>query len=394
MFRRLVMSCSFLAVGNRVRKGRGAVYLGSGRTRDVRTGTIVAVFLLVGAYWTMCAESDVRPVKTPAQIARDAFPSVVLLAMEDGKGQPVKFGTGFFVTGNTIVTNLHVIDGAAAGYAKIVGQSAKLAIRGLVGLDSAHDLALLEVMSSSAAALPVADELRINVGETVYAIGNPEGLEGTFSEGIVSSVRALGSMRLLQITAPISPGSSGGPVMDQTGTVVGVAVSSITKGQNLNFAIPAQYVALLLKNKTAVSPLIASPPKSPTGTLSRGDRNPTHTGNVRIETTALVRKTSDKFEPVKSFKPDDTFAVLVFLSEPKTGTKVKAVWTVVDAGGMEDKQLLVKKIELTPEAVEGVKEANRINFSLSHDDPYPAGDYKVDIYLNGELAKTVEFTIK
>jgi hypothetical protein len=116
--------------------------------------------------------------------------------------------------------------------------------------------------------------------------------------------------------------------------------------------------------------------------------------DVTIEKTVLAREHDDKFEPVKSFKPDDTFAVLVFLSEAKVGTKVKAVWTLVDAGGMEDKQLTVKKIELTPETVEGTKEANRINFSLSHDDPYPAGDYKVDIYLNGELAKTVEFTIK
>ena len=115
---------------------------------------------------------------------------------------------------------------------------------------------------------------------------------------------------------------------------------------------------------------------------------------VTIEKTVLAREHNDKFEPVKSFKPDDTFAVLVFLSEPKVGTKVKAVWTLFDAGGMEDKQLTVKKVELTPETVEGTKEANRINFSLSHDDPYPAGDYKVDIYLNGELAKTVEFTIK
>jgi|SRR3984893_1171116 hypothetical protein len=115
---------------------------------------------------------------------------------------------------------------------------------------------------------------------------------------------------------------------------------------------------------------------------------------VTIEKTVLARKTEDGFDPVKSFKPDDTFAVLVLLSEPKIGTKLKAVWTIVDAGDMQDKKLLEKKIELTAEAIEGVKEANRINFSLSHDDPYPAGDYKVDIYLNGELAKTVEFKIK
>ena len=115
---------------------------------------------------------------------------------------------------------------------------------------------------------------------------------------------------------------------------------------------------------------------------------------VTIKKTVLAKETADGFDPVKSFKPDDTFAVLVFLSEPKIGTKLKAVWTIVDAGEMQDKKLLEKKIELTPDAIKGVKEANRINFSLTHDNPYPAGDYKVEIYLNGELAKTVEFKIK
>jgi outer membrane usher protein FimD/PapC len=108
----------------------------------------------------------------------------------------------------------------------------------------------------------------------------------------------------------------------------------------------------------------------------------------------LARATEDNFETVKSFKPDDTFAVLVFLSEPKIGTKLKAIWTIVDAGGQQDKKILEKKIELTSEAIEGVKEANRVNFSMTHDDPFPAGDYKAEIYLNGELAKTVPFKIK
>jgi hypothetical protein len=115
---------------------------------------------------------------------------------------------------------------------------------------------------------------------------------------------------------------------------------------------------------------------------------------VTIEKTVLAKKTEDSFEPVKSFKPDDTFAVLVFLSEPKIGTKLKAVWTLVDAGGEQDKKILEKKVELTSEAIEGVKEANRINFSLTPNEPFPAGDYKVEIYLNGELAKTVPFKIK
>ena len=67
---------------------------------------------------------------------------------------------------------------------------------------------------------------------------------------------------------------------------------------------------------------------------------------------------------------------------------------IVDAGETHDTKLLEKKIELTEEEIKDVKEANRINFSLTHDDPYPTGDYKFEIYLNDELAKTVEFKIK
>ena len=115
---------------------------------------------------------------------------------------------------------------------------------------------------------------------------------------------------------------------------------------------------------------------------------------VTIKKTVLAREQDDQFEPVKSFKPDDTFAVLVFLSEPKVGTKIKAVWTLVEAGDKHDQKLLEKSISITADAIKGVEEPNRINFSMTHDDPFPAGDYKADIYLNGELAKTVEFKIK
>jgi hypothetical protein len=115
---------------------------------------------------------------------------------------------------------------------------------------------------------------------------------------------------------------------------------------------------------------------------------------VTIEKTVLARLVEDKFEPVKSFKPSDTFAVLVFLSEPKIGTKLKAVWTIVDAGGQQDEKILEKKVEITPEAIKDVEEPNRINFSLTPSEPFPTGDYKVEIYLNGELAKTVKFKIK
>src|SRR5437588_6294456 len=115
---------------------------------------------------------------------------------------------------------------------------------------------------------------------------------------------------------------------------------------------------------------------------------------VMIEKVTLVRDVGDKFEPVENFKPTDTFGVLVKLSEPKIGTRVKGVWTAVDAGGLKDKKLLEKEVTLNSDTFKGVKQKDRVDFSLSHDNPYPTGDYKIDIYLNGELAETVEFTIE
>jgi len=105
-------------------------------------------------------------------------------------------------------------------------------------------------------------KLSVNVGDTVYAIGNPLGFEGSFSQGIVGSMRVLGSDRVLQITAPISPGSSGGPVLDEHGFVIGVSFATIENGQNLNFAIPSEYLAALQAAKTELRPLIGPIPRA------------------------------------------------------------------------------------------------------------------------------------
>ena len=95
----------------------------------------------------------------------------------------------------------------------------------------------------------------VKIGETVYVAGNPKGLEGTFSDGIVSSKRGGYSNEHLQMTAPISPGSSGGPVLNRQGQVIGVSFMTLEGGQNLNFAIPSRYIGVLLARSGIVKPL-------------------------------------------------------------------------------------------------------------------------------------------
>jgi hypothetical protein len=213
--------------------------------------------LLVGVFSLVLARVPGADGQVARQVAKDSFPSVVMLVMEDANGQPVSLGSGFFVRENVIASNFHVVEGASRGYAKLVGKKTKFDIAGIVGMDTGRDLVLLAVSDAKAPALALGDSRQVAVGDEVYAVGNPQGLEGTFSQGIVSSIRDVGSETLLQITAPISPGSSGGPVLNAQGKVVGVSVATFKGGQNLNFAIPVNSLASLLaaSNQSRVAPL-------------------------------------------------------------------------------------------------------------------------------------------
>jgi S1-C subfamily serine protease len=184
------------------------------------------------------------------QLARMVRPSVVLIlgATKDGK----VLGSGFAVRPNWIVTNFHVMEGVYfAGFRTADGRIG--VIKSKLACDLVQDLALLETGELEPApgrpplVLPVLDlgpRRPPEQGEDVFAFGNPEGLQGTMSAGIVSSAgpRRVGNSMLLQINAAISQGSSGGPVVDSSGRVVGVVVSSTAHAQSLNFAVPVGYV--------------------------------------------------------------------------------------------------------------------------------------------------------
>lgn len=215
--------------------------------------------LFVGVFGLILSSFLISTVhgKRARDIAEKTFPSVVMLVMQDSHGQPTSLGSGFFVKEDIVATNLHVIEGAASGYVKIVGKKPKYDIAGFVSIDRHSDLVLLKVQKVKAPILVIADSNNVAVGDEVYAIGNPQGLEGTFSKGIVSSIRKVGEDSLLQITAPISPGSSGGPVLNAQGEVVGVSVATFKGGQNLNFAIPASYLVPLLSDMKSAKPLAA-----------------------------------------------------------------------------------------------------------------------------------------
>lgn len=192
----------------------------------------------------------VRPL-TPNEIARKALRALVSITTYlPDRTTPLGYGSGFCIgrdsleRGNVlIVTNYHVLKGGKFLDVEPVpardsdDQTADgVSIR---YVDKYHDIAVLSVKIDRtplllAASLPL-------VGDTIYVMGNPEQLEGSFSSGLVGATRATPSP-WIQITAPISHGSSGGPVLNAAGQVIGIATSAFRDGQNLNFAVPSTLI--------------------------------------------------------------------------------------------------------------------------------------------------------
>ncbi len=179
-------------------------------------------------------------------LVRRIKPSAVAIETFDAKGTTISRGSGFFVASDKIITNRHVIEKSYRVEVHLLNGKTYTA-RGVLAIDGEGDLALLQVdvPSGSAIPLPIIQNTP-QEGESIVVIGNPFGLEGSVSNGIVSAVRDIsGYGRIIQITAPISPGSSGSPVVNMNGQVIGVATLQAAEGQSINFAVPSERILQL-----------------------------------------------------------------------------------------------------------------------------------------------------
>ena len=175
------------------------------------------------------------------QLASQSVYGVVgkLPAGANGRGGSV-YGSAVAITDKLAITNCHVVE--AAGEEIYIGASAEAVEQvKLIAANYEADRCVVGVRNMDLR--PVAG-IRgfdtIEVGETVYAIGNPSRLERTLSDGLLSAKRVMGELRFLQTTAPISPGSSGGGLFDGHGNLIGVTTFTLKGAQNINFAIPAE----------------------------------------------------------------------------------------------------------------------------------------------------------
>ncbi len=169
------------------------------------------------------------------QIAALIRPRVVSLHIKDSAGAVIATGSGVVVESNRILTNYHVIEGASeitVNYAD--GRSVNCF--GIVLANKKVDLAMISADTGSLTPVDVNFE-QPDVGQSIVAVGNPSQLDGTVSTGIVSGLRSDGDKDLIQITAPISHGSSGGALVNMQGQLIGITAGYLDDSQNLNFAI-------------------------------------------------------------------------------------------------------------------------------------------------------------
>jgi S1-C subfamily serine protease len=214
----------------------------------------LTLLLLIG-FTSIQAHGQSAPLrKDIPSIAKAANRAIVTIVMANDD-KPIARGTGFLVRPDgAIVTNYHVIATGNSAAVKFA-DGTMLPVDGVLAADKDHDVAIVKVHGKTFQTLTLGNSDQIQVGEDVVAIGNPLGLELTVSNGIVSGIRTDEKDKLVQITAPISHGSSGGPLFNMFGEVVGITAGALEGGENLNFAVPINEGKKLLLNSARLREL-------------------------------------------------------------------------------------------------------------------------------------------
>lgn len=199
--------------------------------------------------------------RAPDEIYTDVTNSVAKVIVSDFNGNPVSTGSGVVVAPGILITNCHVVKEGRQIQVKFPKETFSATVQ---SRNDERDLCHLYAGNITARPVPISSANTLKVGQKVFAIGSPQGLENTLSEGLVSALREVEGGKIIQTSAAVSPGSSGGGLFDQFGNLVGVITFQARQGQNLNFALPADWIGNL--------PRVAGGPKidysAPTGTVN------------------------------------------------------------------------------------------------------------------------------
>ena len=209
-----------------LKKGTATVTITSSETADQTSFKVKVVDEPEGR------DKDAK-VLTAKEVYAKCAPSTVELQVSKATGEYV--GSGFFIYSGVLITNYHVIKDATQ--IKVVNyQNRTYDVMEILAYDEAYDIAVLTIDAVTEHLVPYKEN--ITVGENVYALGSPRGLTGSLSSGIVSSAsRVLDNVDYVQVTAPISGGNSGGPLLNEYGEVIGINTFILLDSQNINFAV-------------------------------------------------------------------------------------------------------------------------------------------------------------
>jgi len=183
---------------------------------------------------------------TASQVYEQVKDSVVVVKAYDQKGKPVGMGSGVMLPSGDVITNYHVVK---AGVRYTVGRGQKGVPATVKAGDPDKDLCLLTAPGLTAKPARLGSATRLKVGEPVYAVGAPQGLELSLSEGIVSQLRGGGPHPIIQTTVAISPGYSGGGLFNAKGELVGITTFRMKGEQSLNFALPVEWIGEIALRK-------------------------------------------------------------------------------------------------------------------------------------------------
>lgn len=371
---------------------------------------------------------------TPSDIFKLASPSIVVVRGLNTEGATVSIGSGVTIGRARIVTNCHVFTSAHSAEVDYQGRIWPAALE---HVDVERDLCSFVVNGLPSPAAMIGTSEGMEIGSRVYAIGSPRGFSLTLSDGLLSGLRDLDGGAVLQITAPISPGSSGGGLFDDSGRLVGITSLFMEDSQQLNFAVPVEWINQLgarssaaaalqaraleeteaskrlavqqlttweeqmiasdpsyLSKKAELAPLVSDigqrlPPSQWLEAVRNAYARISAISNAvsvsRIELGRAIDASNQIIRPTTTFLPHDTMYASVHTTTdygaPVGGT-LTARWTY------EDYQLVDKtsrKLSFTGSGTTA--------FSVQKPDGWPSGEYKVEIFLNGNLARTSYLTV-
>jgi tetratricopeptide (TPR) repeat protein len=330
----------------------------------MRRAALCSLIVLLAVVSLLAQETGVG-----RKIYSEASGSVLLLYVQSTDGNFVAQGSGFVIEGQRIVTNAHV---ANTGKVFVELGPARIPAR-VEKLDAAEDLAILVVDVQLIAKPLRLSNKKPSPGDVVYAISNPEGLEKTISQGVVSSLREIDGRRMLQLTAAISHGSSGGPILDSSGEVVGVAAGSLISGQSLNFAVPASDVIRLL---TTTSNSDSGDVSKILRDIQMLDEQQKHE-DYSAETTSPWHVTQEQIK------------ALLERAFGAAGTNVEALLQVAAASESEDIDIAIKAAQRAAEISKAPKAQLVLAKDLNFKAIWERGDEQTQLYKRAERAARI-----